>query len=136
MASAYPCVDTKSPRWTDKPVRAHDRDLVLTKCGRKCFLFPDGTPSDPGRPHYPICVKCKSGRCRCCLSCTGLQAVYRRLTMAIPKYRGEMRRQAEAKKEQVVRMALQHATPTNACKWAISAAKTMAAARASTPRRR
>ena len=122
---SYPCVDTTSTKWTAKPYSDAERRKVLEKCGRQCFLFPDGTKSDPDTPHYPVCIKCANGRCRCCLSCIGLKAVYQRLIMAMPRYRGAQLEKAEILKERVVDLALHHATNTNACKWAISAKKTI-----------
>lgn len=121
----FRCVDTRNPWTGTKPETMHERYRLLQTEGEKCFLFPHGTPHDPGRPHYPICNK------QGCLSCSGLQAAYKRLSM-LGKYSELYKRVVgkgieEAKRECVL-LALQYADPsdpTNKCNWAIRAAKRM-----------
>jgi len=123
MMSEFRCVDTHSLWTKTKPERMGERYRLLRTEGEKCFLFPHGTPHDPGRPHYPICNK------EGCLSCSGLQAAYKRLSL-LGKYSEAYKRVVgkgiEEAKEEAIRLALRYADPsdpTNKCNWAIRAAK-------------
>jgi len=125
MRSIFRCVDTRRPWSETKPERMWERYELLRREGEKCFLFPHGTPHDPGRPHYPICTR------EGCLSCAGLQAAYKRLRQ-LGKYSEAYKRIVGKGIDEAVRecilLALQYADPsdpTNKCNWAIRAAKRM-----------
>ncbi len=54
--------------WSDDaPKRGTERHLLKEQCGDKCFLLPQ-TES------FPICPKCRNGRCICQLDCRGLRS--------------------------------------------------------------
>ena len=48
-----------------KPKLTTERRLLKSKCGNACFLY----PQENG---FPICPKCKNGRCKCEIDCRGL----------------------------------------------------------------
>ncbi len=49
------------------PQAGPQRRRVQEKCGNECFLLPDSRK-------FPICRKCRKGRCSCKLDCKGVRA--------------------------------------------------------------
>lgn len=122
MMARYKCVNTTHLWHVQKPKTRFARYRLLEQEGEKCFLMPKGTPYDPGVPHYPICST--SG----CLSCAGMQAAYKRLSMYKKHSREYQKRRSEidAMLDRLVNMALKYADsgdPTNKCNWALRAAR-------------
>lgn len=124
MLNRFPCVDTHTIRWgVQKPSDPYEYRQLLATHGAKCFLMPKGTIADPNQPHYPICSY-PTG----CLSCSGLEAAYKRLSVyakASPLYRQEPQR-VEKLLKRAIYLALPYANsadPTNQCNWAYRAAK-------------
>jgi len=58
------CVTKDEWKWEEKkPKTPSERQELLRKCGRECFL-------DPSKLKFPICNK------QCCIDCDGLRAAY------------------------------------------------------------
>lgn len=110
------------PSWHEvKPKRRWERyRLVKEKPG--CFLFPEGTPTDPGVPHYPICTK--EGE----VSCVGLLAAYRRLMVYGKRYPAEFQPQVRAALRRIVEIAKRLSDkndPANVCNFVYRAERTL-----------
>lgn len=123
--SGADCVDTRPPRKSPiskvHPVLVSKRRKLLEKCGRRAFLLPEGTPSRPTVPSYPVMGS------DCCYHCGLMRMQYTRLGAAYNRaksrlYKGKI---TEAR-ERLIRKAAQFADrrdPSNACNWALKAAE-------------
>lgn len=55
----------------DAPHTKSERDTLLEECGERCFLLPE-------YKKFPICKKCREGKCKCLIDCRGVETAKRR----------------------------------------------------------
>jgi hypothetical protein len=123
--SGSDCVDTRPPRKSPiskvHPVLVSKRRKLLDKCGRKAFLLPEGTPSKPTVPSYPIVGP------DCCYHCGLMRMQYTRLGAAYNRAKSRVyKMQINEARERLIRKAARFAdrrNPSNACNWALKAAE-------------
>jgi len=110
------------PGWKETKPRTRFERYQLARTHPECFLFPTGTPTDPGVPHYPICTR--SGE----VSCPGLLAAYRRLMVYGKRYGGEWEKRARDAIRKVLSIASRYADPSdpaNVCNFVFRARETV-----------
>jgi len=104
--------DTHTIGWSKlKPKTLYER----LRLPRQCFLLPEGTPYQRGRPSYPICSK--TGE----VACAGLQAAYRRLMMYKSHYPPELVRRMARKIIETARKYADPSDPMNVCNFVFRA---------------
>ena len=60
----------------DAPLSTSEREQVLDKCGKKCFLGEVSRNAKTGKltAKFPVCKKCKNNHCDCKIDDRGLAA--------------------------------------------------------------
>jgi len=110
------------PGWKEVKPRTRFERYELAKVKPECFLFPEGTPTDPGVPHYPICTR--TGE----ISCPGLLAAYRRLMVYGKRYPPEFQPKVAEALRRIIRIAERYADPRdpqNVCNFVFRAKETL-----------
>lgn len=120
------CADTRpakqSPEAQHRPGRVSEKRKMLEKYGKQAFLLPEGTPSSPGVPSFPLISK-KTG----CFHCGMMRMSYTRLGAAMnatknKAYKADLR----LARQRLIKKALEFADKadkTNRCNWAFRARK-------------
>lgn len=103
------------------PRNRRQRYILMSFHGKRAFLLPEGTPSNPA-PSYPVLNP------EGCFVCSMARAAYTRIGQALNRrgqstvYRGRLL----AARKVLIRMSLKHADPRqrgNACNFAVAAAR-------------
>lgn len=108
------CTNYKTPTEKARPKTISQRESLLSRYGRWAFLMPDGTPSRPGVPSYPIVTK------EGCFHCGLGRAALTRIGQAINKrdYSEAYKRKLESARKRLIRTAMRHN-----CQWAFTSEK-------------